>query len=78
MEDFWAVGHHSHHYGRCAKRVHCANSRLYLLLFPIDKGVNTQNISSIITPSCGLGTLEEKAAEKILKLVKEVSREMVK
>ena len=41
-----------------------------------DKGVNTENISSIITPSCGLGTLEEKRAEKILESVNSLSRNM--
>jgi len=43
-----------------------------------DKGVDTKNISSIITPSCGLGTLEEKRAEKILESVNSVSRSMGK
>jgi methionine synthase II (cobalamin-independent) len=40
------------------------------------KGIDTNNISSIITPSCGLGTLEEKMAEKILSLTNNISRGM--
>jgi len=39
-----------------------------------DKGVDTKNISSIVTPSCGLGTLDEEKALKILKLTNSVSR----
>jgi methionine synthase II (cobalamin-independent) len=41
-----------------------------------DKGVNTDNISSIVTPSCGLGTLEDARAEKILELTNDLSRNM--
>jgi methionine synthase II (cobalamin-independent) len=41
-----------------------------------DKGVNTKNISSVVTPSCGLGTLEEETAKKILTLTDRVSRGM--
>ncbi len=41
-----------------------------------DKGVNTKNISSVVTPSCGLGTLEEKTAKKILTLTDRVSHDM--
>lgn len=41
-----------------------------------DKGIDTKNISSIITPSCGLGSLTEKAAEKISVLTDKISRNM--
>ncbi len=34
----------------------------------IDKGIDKDSLSSIITPSCGLGTLDEARAKKILEL----------
>ena len=37
------------------------------------KGIDTKSISSVITPSCGLGTLEEEMAENILSLTNKVS-----
>jgi methionine synthase II (cobalamin-independent) len=43
-----------------------------------DKGVNTDNMSSIVTPSCGLGTLDENTASKILELTGSVSRKLTK
>ena len=43
-----------------------------------DKGIEVKNMSSVITPSCGLGTLDEKTVEKILKLTKEISEIMKK
>jgi len=38
-----------------------------------DKGVKIEDISSIITPSCGLGTLDEQKAEKILEAAEKLS-----
>jgi methionine synthase II (cobalamin-independent) len=46
--------------------------------FLSSKGVDTKNISSIITPSCGLGTLDEKRAQRILRLVNEVSCDLIR
>ena len=43
-----------------------------------DKGVDTKNISSLVTPSCGLGTLEENIVIKIIKLTNDVSLGMVR
>jgi hypothetical protein len=37
-----------------------------------DKGVEKKMISSLITPSCGLGTLDEKRAEKIIEYVNKI------
>ena len=42
-----------------------------------DKGVDTKNISSVVTPSCGLGTLPEAVAENIIKLTSGVSRRLI-
>jgi len=39
----------------------------------VKKGIDRERISSLITPSCGVGTLEEKKAENILALTKEIS-----
>ena len=41
-----------------------------------DKGIDRESISSILTPSCGLGTLNEKQAKEILNLTCSVSQEM--
>lgn len=41
-----------------------------------DKGINVKGLSSIITPSCGLGTLDENSAEKIIKLTGSVSQSL--
>jgi methionine synthase II (cobalamin-independent) len=38
-----------------------------------DKGVDISSISSLVTPSCGLGTLDEKRAKRIAGLVSSVS-----
>lgn len=43
-----------------------------------DKGINVKDISSVITPSCGLGTLDEGMAGKIIELTSSVSRSMRK
>ena len=43
-----------------------------------DKGINVKDISSVITPSCGLGTLDESMAGKIIELTSSVSRSMRK
>ncbi|MDP3790980.1 MAG: hypothetical protein Q8R38_02930 [Candidatus Omnitrophota bacterium] len=43
-----------------------------------DKGIDAKNISSVVTPSCGLGTLEEDMAKKIIKLTGDVSRGMAR
>lgn len=43
-----------------------------------EKGINIKDISSVITPSCGLGTLDEGRAEKIIELTSNVSRSMRK
>ena len=40
----------------------------------IYKGVDKESISSVVTPSCGLGTLDEKRAEKIIELTNRVSQ----
>lgn len=39
----------------------------------IGKGIDKSIIRSIVTPSCGLGTLDEDRSEKILELTKDVS-----
>ncbi len=44
----------------------------YLELFA-NKGIDSSAISSIITPSCGVGTLNEARAEKIFGFAKELS-----
>ncbi len=38
-----------------------------------DKGIDENAISSLVTPSCGAGTLDEDTAEKILALTKVIS-----
>jgi methionine synthase II (cobalamin-independent) len=38
-----------------------------------DKGIDRSSISSLVTSSCGLGTLEEKRAKKIAQMVGRVS-----
>lgn len=38
-----------------------------------DKGINKDNLSSIITSSCGLGTLDEDRAKKILEYLSSIS-----
>ena len=38
-----------------------------------NKGIESSSVSSLVTPSCGLGTLDEKMAEKIVGLVNRVS-----
>lgn len=40
------------------------------------KGIDKNMISSLITPSCGLGTLDEARAKKILELTNSISREI--
>ncbi len=39
-----------------------------------DRGIGTDGISSIITPSCGVGTLDDEMAKKVLETAAEVSR----
>ncbi|MCK4359829.1 MAG: hypothetical protein KAW92_14035, partial [Candidatus Cloacimonetes bacterium] len=41
----------------------------------VSKGVDRDNIinNTIITPACGVGSLSEKAADKVLELLKTVS-----
>ncbi|MDP2929858.1 MAG: hypothetical protein Q8O01_07365 [Candidatus Omnitrophota bacterium] len=38
-----------------------------------DKGIEKSSVSSLITSSCGLGTLDERRAKRIIELVKRVS-----
>ncbi|MCX5665700.1 MAG: methionine synthase [Candidatus Omnitrophica bacterium] len=38
-----------------------------------DKGLEKSSISSLVTPSCGLGTLDEKRAKRIVQMVNRVS-----
>jgi len=42
----------------------------------VDKGIDKDAISSIITPSCGLGTLDEGLAKKILELTRKLQDEL--
>lgn len=37
------------------------------------KGISTENTSSIITPSCGLGTLDDAAARKVFETIRSIS-----
>lgn len=41
-----------------------------------DKGIERSQISSLVTPSCGLGTLEEKQAKQVLETVERLSDEL--
>lgn len=41
-----------------------------------DKGVPEDKISSIITPSCGVGTMEESAARKVLVTLRQLSEKL--
>lgn len=47
------------------------------LKFLIDKGVTETNLSSLITPSCGLGAMDEDRAKKILELTKSLSKKFM-
>jgi Methionine synthase II (cobalamin-independent) len=38
-----------------------------------DKGIDVSTISSLVTPSCGLGTLDEQRAKRIVRMVNKVS-----
>ena len=38
-----------------------------------DKGINGRTVSSLVTPNCGLGTLDEQRAKKIVEMVNRVS-----
>ncbi|MFH1190303.1 MAG: hypothetical protein V1682_06390 [Candidatus Omnitrophota bacterium] len=38
-----------------------------------DKGISGKNVSSIVTPSCGLGTMDEPAARKVFETLRLVS-----
>jgi methionine synthase II (cobalamin-independent) len=38
-----------------------------------DKGIDKSSISSLVTPSCGLGTLDEDRAKRIVEMVNRVS-----
>jgi len=38
-----------------------------------DKGISGENVSSIVTPSCGLGTLDDTAARKVFETLRNVS-----
>ena len=40
----------------------------------IDRGIDKDSISSIVTPSCGLGTIDEQRAKRILELTSEIAR----
>ena len=41
----------------------------------LNKGIQKENLSSLITPSCGVGTLDEGKAEVILETAKALSKE---
>ncbi len=41
-----------------------------------DKGIERESVSSLVTPSCGIGTLDEKTARNILETTKKVSEIM--
>lgn len=43
-----------------------------------DKGIVNEELSSLITPSCGVGTLEEDKAEKVFKAAKALSDDIGK
>ena len=43
-----------------------------------DKGISKEAVSSIVTPSCGVGTLDESRAKKVLELTRIVSSNMQK
>ena len=43
-----------------------------------DKGIDRKNISSIITPSCGVGAMDEMTATKIIKITAELSARLIK
>lgn len=43
-----------------------------------DKGIPKDNISSIVTPSCGVGSLDESTARKILSTLRSVSEQLQK
>ena len=38
-----------------------------------DKGIDVSSVSSLVTPSCGLGTLDEQRAKRIVEMVSRVS-----
>lgn len=38
-----------------------------------DKGIDRSSVSSLVTPSCGLGTLDEEIAKRIVEMVSKVS-----
>ncbi|MDD5423490.1 MAG: hypothetical protein PHT32_08780 [Candidatus Omnitrophica bacterium] len=44
----------------------------------VDKGISREAISSLVTPSCGVGTLDESTAKKVFKTVNELSEELRK
>lgn len=43
-----------------------------------DKGISTENISSIVTPSCGVGSLDESTARKVFETLRRVSERLQK
>lgn len=43
-----------------------------------DKGVDMENISSLVTPSCGVGSLDEETAKKVIEMTAALSGKLKK
>jgi len=43
-----------------------------------DKGVDTKNISSLVSPSCGVGSLDEETARKVIEMTAALSGKLKK
>jgi len=43
-----------------------------------DKGINTEEISSLVTPSCGVGSLDEETAKKVIEMTAALSGKLKK